>query len=580
MTAHRPIALGTRHAIAAGHPLAAQAGYDILQQGGNAIDAGVAAGMVLGVVHSDLVGFAGVAPIMIRRAGQREVISIDGLGVWPQAVDVEVFRRDHGGTIPQGLLRTVVPAAPAAWIHALQHYGSWHFEDVARAAMEHARDGFGVFDLFSAYVSEHEADYRRHASNAAIYLARGRAPRVGERLVQTDLARTIGYMMDEAARARRLGRVAGLNAARDAFYRGDIARTICEHHVTHGGWLRRHDLEGYRVREEPTLAVPFAGRTLYACGPWCQGISLAQAAAMLERMPIAELEHNSIGYIHQITEALKLVFADREQHVGDPAFVDVPVTAMLADDYLAARIALIDATTAWPGLPPGGDPLAGEAIAPSPPWLPASLRESSALEAIAASAGDTSYVAVMDADGNVFSATPSDTSKDTEVIPGTGLAVSSRGSQGRVEADHPACVAPGKRPRLTPNPAMVMDGDQPFMAFGTPGGDVQIQAMLQVLLNVTQHGMDIQSAVEAPRFASYSFPSWFSPYAYHPGLLAMESRIDESVRTGLGERGHRIQDWPEYIWKAGAVCAVMHDRDEGLFHGGADPRRAGYALAG
>lgn len=580
MSAHRPVAMGHRYAISAGHSLAAQAGYEILRAGGNAIDAGVAAGMVLGVVHSDLVGFAGVAPIMIRLAGTGEVITIDGLGVWPRAADVSELRREHDGAIPHGLLRTVVPAAPAAWIWALERYGTLGFADVATAAMEHARDGFVAYPLFSDFVAENEAGYGSYASNREIYLPRGRPPRVGERFMQPDLARTIQYMIDEERAHGGEGREAGLRAARDAFYCGDIARTICSYHAANGGWLAMEDLAGYQVREEPPVSVPFGRHTLYCCGPWSQGIALAQAATLVNAVDVAALGHNTPEYVHAVTELLKLAFADRERYVGDPAFVDVPAKEMLDPEYLSARAQLVDSTRAWPVMPPPGDPRTRAARienAEAPSWIPPMISDPHAT--IAAGAADTSYVAVMDELGNVFSATPSDTSADTEVIPGTGLAVSSRGSQSRTEADHPACVEPGKRPRLTPNPAMVLNGSEPVMAFGTPGGDVQIQAMLQVLLNVDRFGMDIQSAIEAPRFATYSFPSWFAPNAYHPGLLAIESRFDPATLRELESRGHRLQHWPAFSWRAGGVCAVCKNQDEGVLHAGADPRRAGYALA-
>ncbi|MDX1433143.1 MAG: gamma-glutamyltransferase [Gammaproteobacteria bacterium] len=582
MGAHRPVVMGRRHAVACGHHLAAQAAYAILEDGGNAIDAGVAAGIVLGVVHSDIVSFAGVAPMIIRLADGR-VTTIDGLGTWPRAATCELFQREHGGAIPEGLRRTVVPAAPAAWITALERFGTRSFADVAHAAIAAARDGFAVYPLLAQNIADNEAAYRRWASNRAVYLPDDRPPRPGEWFVQADLARTIQHMADEEAAHAARGRAAGLRAALDAFYRGDIAATICDYHAANGGLLARADLADYRVREEEPIIVDLGAHQLYCCGAWCQGISMAQAAALTAPLDAAALGHNSADYVHTLAECLKLVFADRERYVGDPAMVDVPVDGMLDPAYLAARRELVDAERAWPEMPPAGDPRQGLAVeatahrvhegrrAPAPIADPHGAR-SAAL--------DTSYLAVMDAAGNVFSATPSDTSADTEVIPGTGLAVSSRGSQSRADSAHPASVAPGKRPRLTPNPAMLLGNGAPLMAFGTPGGDVQIQAMLQVLFNITRFGMDVQSAIEAPRFASYSFPSSFAPNDYHPGLLMVEEGIDEQTMSALAARGHRAERWPPRGWKAGGVCVVMRDPETGAFHAGADPRRAGYALAG
>lgn len=579
MSAHRPVVMGRRHAVASGHHLASQAALAILDDGGNAIDAGVAAGIVLGVVHSDIVSFAGVAPMIIRLADGR-VTTIDGLGVWPRAASCELFVREHGGAIPEGLRRTVVPAAPAAWITALERFGTRSFAEVAGAAIEAARDGFAVYPLLAQNIAGNEAGYRRWASNRAIYLPEDRPPRVGEWFVQADLARTIQHMADEEAANARAGRVAGLRAALDAFYRGDVAAAICDHHTANGGLLTREDMAAFHVREEAPIAVALGRHELYCCGAWCQGISMAQAAALTAPIDLRALGHNTTAYIHTLAEALKLVFADRERYVGDPDVVDVPVAALLDADYLAARRALIDAERAWPEMPPAGDPRRGIALAEVQARVAPARDEPLADPHGARSAAlDTSYVAVMDAAGNVFSATPSDTSADTEVIPGTGLAVSSRGSQSRADAAHPASVAPGKRPRLTPNPAMLLSGGEPLMAFGTPGGDVQIQAMLQVLIDVLRFDMDVQSAVEAPRFASYSFPSSFAPNDYHPGLLMVEEGIADDTATALAERGHRVERWPARGWKAGGVCAVVRDSRTGAFHAGADPRRAGYALA-
>ncbi|MDA0991087.1 MAG: gamma-glutamyltransferase [Verrucomicrobia bacterium] len=577
----RPVLMATKYAVSCGHYLAAEAANRILEDGGNAIDAGVAAGMALGVLHTDLVNFAGVAPMLIRLGDTGEIINIDGLGTWPQAATAEFFVREYGGQIPLGLLRTVVPAAPAAWLTALSRYGTRSFAEVARFAIDYAGNGFPVFDRLAGFIADHEAGYRRWPENSRIYLPIGRLPKPGDVFVQEDLAKTIRYMADcEAAAMAKPGadRASGIQAAYDAFYRGDIAKTICDYHAANGGFMTMADMDGYRVRFEKPLVVPFAGAEIHCCGAWCQGLSLAQTFAMLGDVGICDFGHNSAAGIHRLTEILKLVFADREACVGDPEFVDVPVDTLLSNAYVAKRLAMIDAHKAWPEMPPAGVDGPG-----SPGRGDAGLdtfvdpHDTRPLERGSIDA-DTTYVAVMDARGNVFSATPSDTSCESPVIPGTGLVPSSRGSQSRGDPAHPASVAPGKRPRLTPNPALAMKDGQPYMAFGTPGGDVQIQAMVQVYLNIVGFGMDVQSAVEAPRFASYSFPSSFAPNEDNPGLLMVEDRIDASTRAALGDLGHRVETWPATSWKAGAVCVVLRDPETGVLHAGADPRRASYAL--
>ncbi len=573
---HRPVFMATEHAVSAGHYLAAEAGHAILVDGGNAIDAGVAAGLVIGVVQSDFVSVAGVAPTILWLADRRQVVCIDGLGTWPAAVTPDLFQREHGGVIPPGLLRTVVPAAPAAWLTALERYGTRTFAEVAEAAIRLARDGFAMYPLMSEHIAENIEGYRAWAENTRIYLPDGAPPRPGRRFVQSDLAGTLQYMADRE-RARGGTREDGIAAARHGFYEGDVAATICDYHAAHGGLLTREDMARYRVRLEPTVTGRFAGLEVHCCGPWCQGPALAQVLGMLDGLDLPALGHNSPAYVHALVEALKLAFADRERWFSDPLFRHVPLEGLLAGDYLAARRRLIDPDHAPPVAPPG-DPVNGRPVGDHLPASAGGPAPHPDPHATDPRNPDTSYVCAVDRLGNVFSATPSDVSCDTPVIPGTGLCPSSRGSQSRPEPDHPAGVAPGKRPRLTPNPALALRDGRPVLAFGTPGGDVQVQAMAQVLANRFVFGMDMQSAIEAPRFASYSFPSSFAPNTSHPGLVMLESRMDPSLPAGLARRGHRPDAWPEWTYKAGAVCAIHIDHDEGVLHAGADPRRAAYAI--
>ncbi|HEY6432890.1 MAG TPA: gamma-glutamyltransferase, partial [Acetobacteraceae bacterium] len=275
--------------------------------------------------------------------------------------------------------------------------------------------------------------------------------------------------------------------------------------------------------------------------------------------------HNSAPYLHVLVECLKLAFSDREQFFGDPQFVDVPLDYLLAPKTIARRAAAVDAQRACPEMPspldrPGGSHAATSASLPR-------------VEA------DTSYACAVDRWGNAFSATPSDGSWASPVIPGLGIIPSSRGTQNRPDPRHPSGVAPGKRPRLTPNPAMLVSSDGAVMPFGTPGGDVQTQAMLQVLLNVLHFGMELQEAIEAPRVASYSFPSSFAPFEYFPGRLAVEGRIAASTRDDLARLGHEVSVWPDWTWLAGSVEAIRTSPATGLIAAGADPRRPAYAAA-
>jgi gamma-glutamyltranspeptidase/glutathione hydrolase len=569
ISAFRPTLMGTRHMVVAGHYLAAETGFTILEAGGNAVDAGVAAGIALGILQSDLVNIAGVAPIILYIAESREVLTISGLGTWPAAASVELFEREHGGHIPVGLLRTVVPAAPDAWILALEKYGTMTFAEVAAAAIRFASEGFPMHPLMAGLIAGNEEAYRRWPASAEIYLPNGRPPNVGERFVQADLARSLQYMVDEEA-ATKGDRAAGLKAARDAFYCGDIAATIVDYHAKNGGLLTATDMAGYRSAIEPPVQVNFADVDVYTCGPWCQGPVLAQSMALLKGMDVEAMGHNSPDYIHTITEALKLAYADREGHYGDPRFVDVPLTELLSPAYNKERRKLIRADVAWPEMPPVGDP--GGRGSSGSGW---NLRDADGEQAMDL---DTSYISVVDRHGNVFSATPSDISSDTPVIPGTGLCPSSRGSQSWVVAGHPSAVAPGKRPRLTPNPAFAMAEGKFVMPFGTPGGDAQPQAMLQVFLNCNVFGMEMQESVEAPRFITSSFPGSFEPHDYFPGRLNLESRISGDTADALAAKGHTIEWWPDWMLRTGSVCAIKADLETGILAAGADPRRPCYAV--
>lgn len=568
--------MASEHAICAGHYLATETGMAVLNGGGNAIDAGVAAGLAMGVVQSDLVNIAGVAPVMMWIAETREVVCIDGLGTWPRAMKPELFQREHAGVIPVGLLRTVVPGAPAAWLTALERHGSMSFAEVADAAIRLARDGFPIDPFMCSVIEDNLEGYSRWPSNASIYLPEGRPPRPGERFLQQDLASTLQHMADEEAAQAEKGRVAGLRAAYDAFYRGDIARTITEYHREHGGLLQMSDLSEYSVRMEPTVCTRFSGYDIHCCGAWSQGAALTQIMGMLDGLDLQALGHNTTACIHTLTEAIKLAFADREHYFGDPRLVDVPVDALISEEYMALRRQLIYADRAWPDLPPPGDPRLP--LAQRAEHRAVSSHRQRAKSGAEPPTLDTSYVCAVDKQGNVFSATPSDVSYQTPVIPGTGLCPSSRGSQSRADPRHPSSVAPGKRPRLTPNPALALRDGKPFMVFGTPGGDVQAQAMAQLLVNVVSFGLDVQSAIEAPRFASFSYPSSFAPNLHYPGLLMVEARIPGDIRAELRALGHDVEAWPNRTRKAGALCAIRMDAETGFLHAGADFRRAGYAM--
>ena len=531
-----PVARGHHYVVSTGHELATLAAFEALENGGNAIDAGVAAILTLGVVYSDQVSVAGVAPMIIRLAETGEIVTIAGVGGWPQALDPDAYIQRHGGEIPLGVRRTVVPAAPDACIQALERWGTMSFRDVAARAVRYASEGFPRHPVMLDYVQKHADEFRHWPENVAIWMPGGAVPAPGDRLVQADLGRTLQFLCDEE-RAAGDDRMAGLAAVRRAFYRGDIAREILAHQREHDGLLAAEDLESFRCQIVPSVSRRFRFNgeevEVHTCGAWCQGPFLLEALSIAEAAGVGTLEHGSDAYLHTIAEALKLTFADREGYLGDPDFVDVPLDTLTSSAYAAERSWAIDPAKASPGMPPPGRipghepyvaPVAacGAPIGPSP---------------------DTSIVCVIDREGNGLCSTPSDTSWDTPVVPGTGLAVSSRGAQSWAVPGHPSCLAPGKRPRLTPNPCFALSPGRWIMPFGTPGGDTQIQANLQTLLNHLAFGMELQDAVEAPRLVTHSHPDSFAPHAAHPGRVTVEGRIDEATVTGSPRAGTASSAW-------------------------------------
>lgn len=566
----RPPARGKKHMAVSGHALATHAAMRILDKGGNAVDAGVAGTFCLAVLQPDMVSFAGVAPLLVHHEPSGETREISGLGCWPQLASTEYFLRQHEGTLPQGILRTVVPGLPDACIKALQRYGSMSFGEVAADALDLAANGFPMHQFLRDGIREAESGYRQWKENEAIFLPGGRLPEVDELFVQTDLGTTLETMIVAERRAVAEGadRRAGLEAAREEFYTGGIGKAITDFHEANGGLLRQEDMAAFASGEGEMLAFEFGKYTVLANNAWCQGPVLPMALNILSGIDLAAMGHNSARYIHTIGEALKLAFADRERLFGDPRFVDVPLKGLLSSEYGALRRQLIRPEKAWTVMPPSGDPFAAEGrpapAAFDPQAEPLGWEQ-------AEHALDTSYICVTDQWGSFFSSTPSDMSFNTQIIPGTGLAVSSRGTQSWIVPGHPSSIEPGKRPRLTPTGCMVLREGKPWMILGTPGGDTQCQTNLQVLFNRILFGMDAQEAVEAPRFGVFCYPDSFYPHRYSRGVLRLETRIAKECAKILSAWGHTVLPWPDWAWKAGGACLIV--REGGAICGGADPRR-------
>jgi gamma-glutamyltranspeptidase/glutathione hydrolase len=560
---HRPTVMARQAAVSSSHYLATEAGMRIVRQGGNVVDAGVATGLCINVLQPHLTSLGGVAPIILHLADQDRTVVIDGLGIWPRAASIEYFQRQHGGDLPEGILRSITPAAADAWLTALELFGSLSFRQVAAPAIELAEKGFPMYPSLHADLKTYREAFLRWPSTAEVLLPGGQVPRLGQLLVQSDLAHTLRRM----AQAEQSG---GISAVRDLFYRGAIAQTMADFCQEQGGLLTFDDLANYHVRVEEPVTSTYHGTVVAGCGPWCQGPVVNQTLAILEHFDLVAMGHNNTAYVHTLVEALKLAFADRERYYGDPGFVNVPLDGLLSFEYTRQRAAQIDPNRAWPGMPPPGDPRRNSGQGQS---TPAGISDCEGLWPL-----DTAYLCVADAAGNLFSATPSDSARETPIVPGLGFIISPRGLQSWLDAGHASAIQPGKRPRLTPNPALAFRDGHPYMAFGTPGGDMQCQAMVQMYVNMVDFDMDVQQAIEAPRFMTESFPGSFWPHTSHPGQIDVESRISQPICETLTAQGHDVQIWPEYARAAGSLCAIVLDPATGTLGAGADPRRENYAL--
>lgn len=562
------------HAVSSGHFLASQAGFRILEQGGNATDAGVAAGIALNVVLPASTSFGGVAPILIYDTSLKRVVSISGLGRWPRSASTEYFTQDRSSAMAPGVKRVVVPAAADAWMTALIEHGTMSFEDVVTPALELARDGFRVTTSLARPLSEVAVQLGEWPSTAAIYLRGGMPLQKGDLLVQADLARTFERLVEVERGHTALSREEAIFAARQYFYLGQIAEEIVSFVVDNGGLLSMEDMAAFSVGHEPPCKGEFREYHVFTNGPWSQGPMLAQTLQMLAKDDLGALGHNSTEYVHLIAECLKLAFADRDAFFGDPDFVNVPISGLLTSEYANVRRREVSMAAASPAMPAAGDPWTHENRG-----MPVGYGYVPPKPTRGTSEPDTSYVCAVDSWGNMFSATPSDTLGMAPVIPGLGFAPSGRGTQSWLDPGHPSVLAPGKRPRLTPNAVLAFKDGMPWMPFGTPGGDAQCQSTLQFFLNIAVFGLTPQRAVEAPRFLTWSFPNSFWPHRYEPGRLDLEGRISHKIGEELGALGHDVKWVGEYDITVGDVCGILLDPGTRTVQATSDVRGDACAIA-
>ncbi len=573
LTTMRPEITGQVGIVAAGRHYSVAAGIRILQQGGNAIDAGVATVFAAAVVEISHFGFGGEAPTIIYDAKSKQVVVINGQGPAPKAATPELFKA-KGQVDGNGPLAATIPAVMDAMALALEHYGTMRLEQVMAPAIELA-DGFPMYQFLRNYlISERESTEKWEWSKKTYY-PDGRIPEVGEIFRQPNLARTLRAIVqaEQQVYRRTRDRKAAIRAGRDAFYKGDIARRIAAANAAAGGVFTYEDLAHYKGRIEKPVRTNFHGYDIYKAGPWNQGPALLQTLNILEGVDLARMGHNSAEYIHHVHEAIKLAYADRNTFYGDPDFAPVPIIGLLSKDYAAERRKLIGREASLEQRP--GDPFRFDPAikAPAIRYLPHTRGDTKS------GSGDTTAVEVVDRAGNLFSSTPSSgwLLGGAFIAGDTGVPLSNRMTTFDLDPASPNVLVGGKRPRTTLTPTIVLKDGKPFLAIGTPGGDNQDQQILNVLLNLIVFKMGLQEAIEAPRINSLHFHASFGNHASQPGVLEVESRIGQEVLAELSARGHKLRVLGPYGVSTGVVAVGIKEQT-GTLRGGADVRRERYVF--
>jgi gamma-glutamyltranspeptidase/glutathione hydrolase len=566
----RPELRGTFGMVASTHWLASGAGMSVLERGGNAFDAAVAAGFVLQVVEPHLNGPGGDMPAIVYSAESDEVRVVCGQGPAPAAATPAAFAELGLDLIPgTGPLAAVVPGAFDAWLLMLRDFGTWELADVMEPAIGYAGGGYPVVPGIRAAILGVEDLLRSEwPSSAEIYLP---VPEAGELFRNRPLAETYGRIARESAAAGGT-REARIDAARDAFYRGWVAEAIDGFFAEQGGLLSGDDLAGWRATLEPPLTLDYHGHTICKTGPWGQGPVMLQQLALLAGFDLEAMGPGA-DFVHTFVECAKLAFADREAWYGDPDFTDVPLAALLSAAYADERRALVGERASEelrPGAPDGREPL-------MPPLAQGVAGAAGTGEPTLGLAGDTCHLDVADRHGNLVSATPSGGwLHGSPVVPGLGFCLGTRAQMFWLTEGLPNSLEPRKRPRTTLTPTLVLRGGDPYMALGTPGGDMQDQWSLGALLGHLHFDRDLQAAIDAPSFHTNHMPSSFYPRELHLNEIEIEERAGEATLDELRRRGHDVQVRPP--WSLGRVSAVARERD-GLLKAGANPRgMQGYAV--
>jgi len=603
----RPEILGTFGVVTSTHWLASSTGMSLLEKGGNAFDAAVATGFVLQVVEPHLVGPAGEVPIIFHSVSTGKTEVLCGQGPTPAAATLEHYKGLGLDLIPgNGLLPAVIPGAFDAWMCLLRDHGTMRLRDVLEPAIFYAEKGHALMPRIANTIGTLKDFFETHwPSTAEIYVPAGQVPAALKRFCNPTLANTWKRVLTEAE-AAGTDRQTQIEAARDAFYRGFVAEAIDKYVRTnevmdesgsaHRGVLTGQDMAGYRASYEPALTYDYGDYTIAKAGAWSQGPAFLQTLALLKGRDLAAMAPDGADFIHYVTEAMKLAYADREVYYGDPRFVDVPLEQLLSEAYNAPRRALITEQASHvlqPGVVPGYEaqrdrvmdtlnrlsretPPASEATAARiEPQASAAASATggataSAAQQLSAKRGDTTHLDIIDRWGNMVSATPSGGwFQSSPVIPELGFGLNTRAQMFWLEPGLPCTLAPGKRPRTTLTPSLALRHGKPYMVFGTPGGDQQDQWQLLMFLRHVHHGLGLQRIMDMPMSHTLHAPKSFYPRDRQSGHLAVEASFAPEVIAALARRGHRMDVNPE--WAIGRLTAALLD-DDGIMHAAASPR--------
>ena len=568
----RPVIRGRQAAVSSMRSQATETARQILEAGGNAFDATVAGQAVLGLTDFADNGLGSDAVVLVYVAREKKVYSVNAEPRAPKLATIEWYERNNGGRLPEsdGLLSGGLPGVVDAWYVLLDRWGTMSFEQVLQPAVDLAENGFPLGESSAEDIASTKK-ILKYPTTVKVYLPDGKLPKAGDVFRNLDLARTLRNLVEAEQANKAKGRHEALRAARDRFYKGDIARELASFSEANGGLFRYDDFAEYTAEVETPVSIDYRGFRVYKNPSASQGPTELIALNLLEGFDLKTLGHNTAEFLHTSVEAMKLAMADREKYLGDQDFIKIPYDGLLSKEYARERRSLIDSEKASLELRPGspGKFVKNTSVRSLRPVLGGNANHD----------GDTSYIAVVDKDRNLVSFEPSlHSAFGTGVVMGnTGLILNCRGDYYSLVRGEANALEPGKRPRSTLQSTLVTNNGEPYAILGSPGGDDQVMRTMQTLVNLVDFGMNIQQAIEAPRWSTRSFPASPFPHTMRPGDMSVEARISEATRQALRARGHKLRVVP--AWSLGSNAGIVIDPATGVLSAGADPRVEAYAWA-